>query len=290
MKFDRRQGTETQRDKRKHLRELDALRRQNASRAVKKAKIARAIGVSESKHHCRALKKTLAAKAKRDAVEGCVEHALRHVGPLDKAFREAVQERDSVRASQRAVSSRAKEQAKRGPSARERYAEERQQAEADVRHHMGSEWAIVFRTWQPPKRKADDTRSLFEQFSEYAHDTPEALEVVREKQHVVIKDADLNCAQAKVEAERGNWDAELWHGENCEGDKSKRRPKGSAASRTSSLYASGERPDQAIVRLAKARKPRRGPAPIPGQATFGVGKHNVAAFIDSDARQMLIGG
>lgn len=227
--------SEVRRQKDAFLKEKDKEARESARKAVKTATETRRAATQESRAFCRTVKKERHADAETECLDDLHKRTRGPTQELDRARRD----RDALAAIQRVLHQRNK--STRRSRAPERHAEERQAAENDVRHHMGREWAQVFSTWRPPARKAGDSRSLYELFSEWAHDNPEALDRIRERNQKGPRQADLDCAQARLEAERGNFEAEVYHGQHCDGDKAKRKPKGSAASRTESLFGKGNR-------------------------------------------------
>lgn len=117
--------------------------------------------------------------------------------------------------------------------------------------------------------------SRFEAFQQWVHDTgEETITAMLAEQAEFVTELDHACAEAKDLAQRGDTQAELWAVENCGrpvSAVSKRGKKSSAASRTASLYATGERPPEegkkpkaAAKEKTKTRKGAKGQQSLSG--------------------------
>ncbi len=117
---------------------------------------------------------------------------------------------------------------------RESGRETREREFDQVRADLGKE-PLLLPIFERIKRslKPSPRQTLTEAFREYVAETPELLEQEQAKQARVMTDLDLHCAEAKHLAKQGDPDAERWATANCQ---SRRRPKGSAKSRTLGLY------------------------------------------------------
>lgn len=126
--------------------------------------------------------------------------------------------------------------------------------------------------------------SRFEAFQHYVHETPDAVAVLQEQQDL-INELEMECDQAREFVGRTNdKETQSWIVDNCGTDatKLKKKPKGSAASRTPSLFASGERPTEEKKKAKEKEKgPKKGPKAAPGQQGLTVGKMKASSFVDS---------
>lgn len=190
----------------------------------------------------------------------------------------------SSRAAGQANRSREKERASRS-TAKERREESEEQVENDIRHHLGEQWIAVWRRVKHGFR-GTDRMTPYEQFAHYAHETPEALEHAQ-AQATVIREADIVCGQAQEYARQGDAEAAQWAAENCDGDTTKRPPKGkksSAASRTLSLLGDIAPPKE--ERKARKTTPKRGKRALREQGSLTVGSMGAVDLVNADADQI----
>lgn len=115
-------------------------------------------------------------------------------------------------------------------------AKENREAEFDrVRHAIQARDARLLPIFERVKRglKPAPRQTLEEAFWEYVEENPEALENEQARQEAAITDLDVHCAEAIHEGKLGNEEARAWAREHCT---SRKRPRGSAKSRTIGLF------------------------------------------------------
>jgi hypothetical protein len=125
--------------------------------------------------------------------------------------------------------SRQREAARPRESGRETLEREFDQVRADI----GKEPFLlpIFERLKRSLRRGP-RQTLTEAFRELVAETPELVAEEQARASRMMSDLDRNCAEAKHLAKQGDESAEQWATDNCQ----RRRPKGSAKSRTLGLY------------------------------------------------------
>ena len=136
--------------------------------------------------------------------------------------------------------------------------EEREKRFDEVRHDLQASRPELLGVFERVKRslKPTDRQTMTEAFLELMHENPQYLEEAQAEASRPLSSLDFACAEAMHEAKLGSPEAQAWAAEHC--DKSaKRRPKGSAASRTLGMFGPDlVPPSQPAQTLVASNAPR----------------------------------
>lgn len=189
---------------------------------------------------------------KRAAIKAMREEHKRAIGELrakyDAQIAKLLEEAEAKRAELRASQSWRKFGRQRSKG-RVTGAERRQEIDEAVENDIRAWRPELVPLWRSMRVGFANRPNLtrFEAFQQWVHDTGEETitALLSDQAEKVIK-TDPACEDAKDAARRGDLAAEQWAIENCglPVSATRKRPKGSATSRTGSLYATGERPPE----------------------------------------------